>query len=339
MRILILLTSLSICSQALGQTDITNMVLNAHSMTFHKAESTTYIFGGATDKAVTNRLLIFDGQKLSEIQTDSGPTGRTFGSMTYHEQDESIFLFGGSKVLFGKQTDAANLLNDTWIFKKGKWTELVTEHTPQPRAEAALAYDSGRNRLVLFGGYTIEGNDYVKLADTWEFYDNDWHLVATEGPSARNGAAISYVPDLKQTVLFGGSTENKSYGPGTGETWIWNGKQWNKPETDQPANIFNAAMAWQAAEQQLIRFGGWNGKGRTGETWAFKHHRWLQLETSQQPAARNHSQLVYDTKNQQLILFGGHNGKSVFGDLWVFKENQWEQLIYTAPKTRLQNGH
>lgn len=339
MRALILLLLFSICTLLPAQTDLTDLVLNAHSMVYHKAERKTYIFAGASEKEVVNTLMSFDGAKLSKVATADAPRGRTFSSMAYHEKEESILLFGGSKVLFGKKTDEANLLNDTWVLKDSKWTKLITVHAPKPRAEAAIAYDPKRNRMVLFGGYTIEGRNYVKLGDTWEFYDNDWHQVSTEGPSARNGAALSFDPSLKTMVLFGGSTRDKQYGAATGETWTWNGQQWSKMEMDQPANMFNSTMTYQLPEQRLIRFGGWNGKARTDETWFFQNNSWTQLETNEQPAARNHSQMIYDQENQQLVLFGGHNGEWVFGDLWIFKENRWKQLIRTAPKKRLKNRH
>lgn len=339
MRVMILVLLFNICSLLPAQTDLTDLVLNAHSMVYHQAEGKAYIFGGATEKEVTNQLLTVDGKKLSKVATADAPAGRTFCSMAYNEKEESILLFGGSKVLFGKKTDVANLLNDTWVLKEGKWTKLLTAHAPKPRAEAAISYDSQRNRMVLFGGYTIEGSAYVKLGDTWEFYDSDWHQVDTEGPSPRNGAALNYDPSLKTMVLFGGSTRDKQYGPATGETWTWNGQQWSKMEMDQPANSFNSAMAGQPSEKRLVRFGGWNGKARTDETWFFKNKTWTRLHTGRQPVARNHSQMIYDPENQQLILFGGHNGELVFGDLWIFKENEWKQLIHTAPKKRIKNRH
>lgn len=339
MRTLTFLVFFSMYAVVSAQTSTQELVLNAHSMVYHKAESKAYILGGATEKAVSNQLLVFDGEKLGVVQIKHGPEGRTFASMAYHEKDESIILFGGSRVLFGKKTDATNLLNDTWVYKGGTWTNLKTENSPSPRAEAAIAYDATRDRILLFGGYTIVGDDYVKLADTWEFYDNDWHKTEEAGPSARNGAALSYYPILGQLVLFGGSTIDKQYGSGTGDTWTWNGEQWDKLQLNQPANIFNTAMAYDETKRQLIRFGGWNGRERTNETWAFNGDQWSQLRLTRLPEARNHSQLIYDKTNQQLILFGGHNGDFVFGDLWVFHENQWEQIIHTAPKKRMRNGH
>jgi hypothetical protein len=308
-------------------------------MAYHETDELTYIFGGATDTAVVNTLLSFDGSHLKEVKGPEGPVGRTFASMAYYGLEESLVLFGGNKVLFGQSTDAKNLLNDTWVFKKGQWKKLNTPHSPRPRAEAAISYDPKRKRLILFGGYAIEGTKYIKLNDTWEFYDNDWHLASIEGPSARNGATMSYDPSSKSVILFGGSTEHKDYGPGTGQTWSWNGKSWTKLKTKPVANIFNAAMSYDADEQRLIRFGGWNGDARTDETWAFASNEWTLINVAEKPAARNHAQMVYDSKNKSLIIFGGHDGELIFGDLWIFRKNKWEQIMDTAPRKRVKNGH
>jgi hypothetical protein len=51
-----------------------------------------------------------------------------------------------------------------------------------------MAYDSKRERTVLFGGSA--GN--VKFNDTWEWDGDNWTQVADTGPSARGGHAMAY---------------------------------------------------------------------------------------------------------------------------------------------------
>ncbi len=314
-------------------------VLNAHGMVYHQAESQLYIFGGATESEVSNKLMTLSGSTLMELAVRNAPSGRTFPSMTYNAKDESIFLFGGSKVLFGKGPDQNNLLNDSWVFKNGKWDQLATTNSPGARAEAAISYDEERDCIVLFGGYKIEGEDYVKLGDTWEFYEGNWHLVSEGGPSPRNGSSTIYDPIKKRTILFGGSTVNRAYGAETGETWEWNGENWQRLDIRQPPNVFNANMVFDQGNQRVLRFGGYNGSARIDEMWTLEENQWQRIEgLTTTPAARNHSQLVVDS-NGNLILFGGHNGAEVFGDLWLFRNNSWEQILNTAPRIRLKNGH
>ena len=212
---------------------------------------------------------------------------------------------------------------------------------PQPRAEAAMVYDEVRNKIVLFGGYTFQDKGYKKLSDTWEFYDNDWHLISEDGPSARNGAAMIFDIKNKVSILFGGSTIDRQYGESKGETWILQDKKWNKLETEQPTGIYNSAMTYDIKNKRILRFGGWDGelRIRTNETWVFQNSNWKRIPTSNTPEKRNHSAMIYDEKSARIILFGGHDGKNIFDDLWEFKDNSWKKLSGTKPIQRIDNNH
>lgn len=316
------------------------IVLNAHSMVYHEKDQAIYVFGGATDKEVSNTLYELTEKGLERLKSNEGPEARTFAGMAYNSNDHSILLFGGSKVLFGKGANPNNLLNDTWKLKDGNWQETRSSNTPTARAEGALAFDAKRNRFVLFGGYTIEEGKYIPLNDTWEFYDENWHLAAETGPSARHGASLWYDADKENITLFGGSTKDRSYGPKTGETWQWDGSKWHKMEMDQPPNVFNSNVAINTSTHEALRFGGWTGKGRTNETWLFSENTWQVLNPpNSMPPARNHSQMIYDSANDRFILFGGHDGRNVFGDIWAYKDKKWELLLVAGPKVRIRNGH
>ena len=64
-----------------------------------------------------------------------------------------------------------------------------------------MGYDSARQRVVLFGGWSQGA-----LADTWEWDGKNWtQLKPTASPSARGGHAIAYDCHRQRTVLFGGT--------------------------------------------------------------------------------------------------------------------------------------
>ena len=105
------------------------------------------------------------------------------------------------------------------------WTQR-SDFGPAPRAEHAMAFDSQRERTVLFGGNS--GN--AVLGDTWEWDGSFWTQVDDTGPGPRSGHAMVYDSARQVSILFGGrqgSTEhnesvsslrssNRTWGPPSG---------------------------------------------------------------------------------------------------------------------------
>ncbi|MEM9078236.1 MAG: kelch repeat-containing protein [Bacteroidota bacterium] len=315
------------------------LVRNAHAMAYNSKDSEVYFFGGANDKEVLSDLWVLDGQRWRKIVTARTPKPRTFASLIYDSENDRLVLFGGSKVLFGQGPDSQNLLNDTWQFSNNRWKKLITDNAPSPRAETVMVFDKSRNTIVLFGGYKIQNGEYIKLKDTWEFHHNDWHLVSADGPSERHGVSMAYHTEDKSVILFGGSTIDKQYGKSKGETWKWNGKEWNKLEIEQPTGMFNATMVYHEEQRELIRFGGWDGKSRVDQTWSFRDNKWDMLAIDYSPTSRNHSAMVYDEKEKRIVLFGGHDGEQVFGDIWEYTNMEWRKISESEPVKRKNNGH
>ena len=101
-----------------------------------------------------------------------------------------------------------------------------------------MAYDSVRDRVVLFGGR--DRQNYI-LWDTWEWDGNDWILrYPSRRPPARSEHAMAYDPVNRRTVLFGGSNSPRYDSDTPGEllddTWVWDGTSWTQlfPETSPP---------------------------------------------------------------------------------------------------------
>lgn len=321
-----------------SSTDTGLGVRNAHAMTYNAKEKSVYLFGGADEARVLNDLWVLEKNRWRLITPVATPHARTFANLIYDPSTDRLILFGGSKILFGTGDEKDVLLNDTWEFRDGDWFPITTQSAPCPRAEAAMVYDEIRKRAVLFGGYTIDNGEYIKLSDTWEFYGDQWHLISDLGPSGRHGAAMIYDRKRKVVLLFGGSTIDRQYGSGTGETWSWDGERWNKEYTPQPTGIFSAAASLDD-EHHFIRFGGWDGTNRINETWRLTEKGWLLIESNNPPSPRNHSGMVFDSHMGRVVLFGGHDGTHVFGDTWAFSRNKWTKLIDSRPKQRIENGH
>lgn len=300
-------------------------VRNAHSLFFDGTR--IVLFGGADAAGPRNDTWGWDGREWTRLAV-GGPPPRTFAATAEDSAQRRAFLFGGNRVLFGNASEPDSLLGDFWIWDGSSWG-AIDAHGPQPRAEAALAFDSCRQRLVLTGGYRFDAGKVAPLGDTWEWDGRDWKLRAITGPSARHGAAIAFDAARCRTVLFGGDHANA-------ETWEWNGSAWALLEGPTAPGRYNAAMTYDASLKRLFRFGGWDGERRVGDAWIFVSGRW-RPETGPAPPARNHSALAYDAIRRRLVLFGGHDGTRVFGDVWEHVGDAWRLVHRHRAERRLDN--
>ncbi|HET7235854.1 MAG TPA: kelch repeat-containing protein, partial [Actinomycetota bacterium] len=172
-------------------------VRNGHVLAYDADAARVVLFGGADEGKVLGDLWAWDGRRWSQLASD-GPPPRTFPSLSYDRRRKRLVLFGGNRVLFGRDGGGDTTLRDMWEWYEGSWHEVAAQ-VPGARAEAAMADDRGRRRLVLFGGYRGSGSTRERLGDTWEYDGSRWMRVATNvGPSPRNGAAMAYDEDRRR---------------------------------------------------------------------------------------------------------------------------------------------
>jgi hypothetical protein len=303
-------------------------VLNAHALAFDGR--TLVLFGGADERRVTGDTWVRHGNAWRQVILP-GPGPRTFPSMVYDRRHDNVVLFGGHRVLFGDGFADENLFADTWIWNGRSWRQVPVPQAPSARAEAAIAYDSVRERAVLFGGYTIRDGKRERLGDTWEWDGRQWMLAATTGPSPRNSPAMTYDAAHQRVVLFGGSGA-------TNDTWTWNGIVWQQLATNDVPGRFNSAMAYDEVRRAVVRFGGWDRTKRTNDTWELDGTTW-RLVTENGPSPRNHTALTWDPTRGAVVLFGGHDGNHVFGDSWTWNGKTWHQVRNIASRLRVENNH
>lgn len=312
-------------------------VRNAHAMAYDSSRGRVVLFGGADEVKVCSDTWEWDGKKWRQV-SQTGPGPRTFPAMAYDSLRKKVVLFGGNRVLFGRSPDDNKFLDDTWEWDGQRWLQIQVAGPP-PRAEAAMAFDSQRGRVVLFGGHNRTREGRIRLGDTWEWDGKQWTEVKVTGPSPRNSPALVYDSARGKIVLFGGSTQENV----SGETWEWDGQQWIENRAALTEGRFNCVMAYDAVRQKVIRFGGRYAGKPVGDTWEYDGKAWKPL-SSTGPTARNHTAMVYDSKHNKMVLFGGHDfgvhdEVNVFGDTWAWSNGKW--VLERVGKTRkgVDNGH
>src|SRR5215218_1003895 len=127
------------------------------------------------------------------------------------------------------------------------WTQKQ-DVGPSARGAHAMAYDSVRERVVLFGGRAGGG---TLQGDTWEWDGGDWTQVADTGPDARSGHALAFDANRQRAVLLGGEAAASAR---RADTWEWDGAEWTQVADMGPSPSLALAMAFGGGSTVL--FGG-----------------------------------------------------------------------------------
>ncbi len=314
-------------------------VRNAHAMFYDAASERMTIVGGADHAQVCGDSWAWAESRWEPLGVN-GPSPRTFAAVAHDPATGAVFLFGGNSVLFGPRTFSGkpkldSTLSDLWRWDGAEWEEIrPTGPSPSARSEAAVAFDSKRGNLLLFGGYTVEDGETGVLGDTWEWDGRSWtEMLPSRRPPAQSGASMAYDESRSVLVLVGRSGDKS-----TGETWEWTGSSWKHVSTASRPPRYNAAVAYDPVAGQIVLFGGWTGSERAGDTWAYDGSTWKVI-SDEGPDARNHAALAFDRSSGRLLLFGGHEGESVFGDLWALDSGRWSALLHRPSAERVDNDH
>jgi len=256
----------------------------------------------------------------------------------------------GVTVLFGGLGAAEfGALGDTWELHEGIW-ELKHTHDPQrpaegpqPRQGAAMAYDSSRGVVVLFGGFGGAGLD--ALGDTWEWDGQAWtERDLPRSPSARGAHALAYDTQRSVAVLFGGEDADDE---ALADTWEYDGQSWTRRRPARsPQALYRHSLVYDAARQVSVLFGGefidWEEWwfGSSDETWEWDGERWTERNLPRSPSARAAASGAYDPLREVVVLHGGETeDMQVLGDTWELDAEGWTRRSdaqdgVTAPAPR-----
>jgi len=179
---------------------------------------------------------------------------------------------------------------------------------------AAVAGDTDRNQVVVFGGYDSSWN---LSSATWVWTkEKGWEEKFPENsPPARSYALMCYDSERKQIILYGGWGQNGQLS----DTWVWNGEDWQQKIQENPPAIayWNSAMVYDAARKRavIISPNYWSG---SGNMYFWDGATWTQESISMPSSNIYNVSAAYDVKNQKIVLLT-QNGETLLfdGTSWI----------------------
>ncbi|MBK8977824.1 MAG: PD40 domain-containing protein [Planctomycetes bacterium] len=286
------------------------------AMTYDVGRQRVVLFGGVNyTTGPSTDTWEWDGTNWTQRAPNHGPAVMYSHAMTPDSGRQRVLLFGGSWSL--------GFFADTWEWDGFRWRRRTPAQAPSPRGGHAMADDAARQRVVLFGGRVGGGSP---LADTWEWDGTNWiRRAPTQSPSGREAHAMVYDAARQRVVMFGGyaaSARPVYYA----DTWEWDGGNWiYRSSTRRPIGRADHAMAYDAARQRVVLFGGYIASSNTdsAETWEWDGTDWTQLHPAHSPPGRSGHAMAYDALRQRVVMCGGQNRNSGFLDTWEWDGVDW----------------
>ncbi len=220
---------------------------------------------GVSGDQPCNDLWEWDGTTWSRRGplTGAAPVGRTYPLVAVDGTGNVVVLGGFRNSCEGASGEACG---STWLYTGGAWQLACDASAGCPaelrRTGAGIAYDAGRDRVVVFGGRSSDG---LPLGDIWEWDGAAWTErcdgvteVCATAPSPRYSPSMAYDSARGVIVVFGGDFDNH-------ELWEWNGGAgtWLQRCDGvaevcalEPPGRAEAGMAYDARRQRLVVFGG-----------------------------------------------------------------------------------
>jgi PKD repeat protein len=271
-------------------------------MAFDSTDGYVLLFGGyayeSSPAVYYNDTWTFSADEWTNVTNPhvAAPSPRSEFGLSDDPADHEVVLFGGLSA-------RGELLDDTWTYAAGKWTNVtgIVGTAPPATVWASMVYDNQTGSVILFGGLqslTIPSAQYTN--ETWSFHANKWtELSPTTSPPARNSASL--VDDVSDgdLLLFGGQNDSGPFN----DTWTFSGTDWSRvTPTFAPPVSWGAGLAYCAAQSEVVEFGG--TPAFEYDTYTYHAGVWSQYDPTPNPGQSiGTTPMVYDYADQYVLLF------------------------------------
>ncbi|MCI4323382.1 MAG: hypothetical protein L3K03_05105 [Thermoplasmata archaeon] len=221
------------------------------------------------------------------------------------------------------------------------WDVVTSENSS---FEGAYAFDSADGYGLAFGG--SNGNA------TWTLQNGTWTNISASlstAPPFLTLSSMAYDPAEGYVLLFGGLGELDA----VNQTWSYVGGHWTNLTATvgaAPSPRFQALMAYDASDDEVLLYGGTATVGANGiqyavnDTWTFSAGHWTNISGAvPSPSLREGGSMASDPVFGGVVLFGGLAVNSTGyalaweNDTWEFVHGAWTNvtgLLAGAPGGR-----
>ena len=126
-----------------------------HRMAWDAARGRVLLVGGSDGMQSLSDLWEWNGAEWMQPAVGAAPPDRAWAGLAFDVLRGRVLMFGGARSLGG----SSNYRSDTWALDGAGWSQAMPLRSPPAAAEATLAFDPGRQRVVLEG----------TSGDTWVF--------------------------------------------------------------------------------------------------------------------------------------------------------------------------
>jgi hypothetical protein len=189
---------------------------------------------------------------------------------------------------------------------------------PSARTGAMMAYDSARNRLVLFGGGTAT-DDY---ADTWEWDGAHWSERANMGPDPRQFGTMVFDSARGRTILFGGGTSGSP--PSLyDDTWEWDGTSWTQVASGGPPPRYKGGMTWDSGRSRAVLYAGVGNSKTLNDVWEWDGTAWMGRFAVNGPGPSSSLAFAYDPGRSVSVATQGLTSIGGTPQTWEWDGTSW----------------
>jgi hypothetical protein len=233
-------------------------------MAYDAARDRVVLHGGEIPGLAYRDTWEWDGSTWTRAATE-GPPVRAHGAMAYDARRRRLVLFGGTLGGPSRNPDDQRPGNDTWEWDGVRWGQSAAPGPPG-RSVHAMAFDDRRGVVLMTGGSVRGGPTFD---DLWEWDGGAWRPIGASGPRRHSHSMVS-LGDRGVLVFGGGIGPDLS----PNDTWLWDGRTWTRVAVDGPSARYAPGLAWDAARQRVVLFGGISPAGELGETWELDVTAW-----------------------------------------------------------------
>ena len=169
----------------------------------------------------------------------------------------------GGVVVLGGLLPPVPPMESVWSWNGARWQRLAASAdrpAPQARTLSALACDTARHTLMMFGG--TSSIHQSRYGDVWELSKDGWQdRSVPDGPGPQDHHACARDEARGEIVIYGGQDGERKWHR---DTWLWNGRAWRRVEGPNPGDRVHHAMAYDSARRRVVLHGGFGREpGRT----------------------------------------------------------------------------